>query len=400
MRDDAIKNRLRIAYHTTKRCQSEVSYEHAVLLAKELDVNVGSTQLGRTACAEMRETFANGIIKKQKKFYSKPDKYTKGLKLVSGGADEVTRHTRQFSIETITALDDDNLPKCGLLSVTELQGDATAKILTSIGEESFNRLLQQNNEDVIGTRLVGVCFDGASTYQGEFNGVGENYRKRNENIKKHRDRMHVEGCALKKVLKEEKQYEKITVLITKIRKYIGSSPKRQKQLEKMHQELHDLEIVEEEVDKIAHALTQTRKQGTKVRRIYIEFEKIVKAMNDVDNEMNTMKQDLTCEQILAEQHNLTKRLSEFIKSQRVDELVDNVTETLEAKIEEYNNKIEVLQQKNPKFEALRVKKSVHTYKLLRYFKIRMVHALELAIRAIIRNFSPLVTFFEKECKRK
>ena len=150
---------------------------------------------------------------------------------------------------------------------------------------------------MIGTRLVGVCFDGTSTYQGEFTGVGENYRKRNKNIKKHRDRMHVEGTALKKVLKEEKQYEKITVLITSIRKYIGSSPKRQKLLEKMHQELYDLEIVEEEVEKIAPALTKTRKQGTKIRRIYSEFENIVKAINDVDNEMNTMKQDLTCEQI-------------------------------------------------------------------------------------------------------
>ena len=73
---------------------------------------------------------------------------------------------------------------------------------------------------------------------------------------------------------------------------------------------------------------------------------------------------------------------------------------MEAKIAEYNNKIEVLQNKNPKFEALRMKKSVHTYKLLRYFKIRMVNALQLAIRAIIENFQPLVTFFEKECKRK
>ena len=91
-----------------------------------------------------------------------------------------------------------------MLSVTELRGDATSKLLTSIREESFKRVLQQNNEDVIGTRLDGVCFDGASIYQREYNGIGENYRQRNTNIKKHCDRMHVEGCALKKVLNEEK----------------------------------------------------------------------------------------------------------------------------------------------------------------------------------------------------
>ena len=128
----------------------------------------------------------------------------------------------------------------------------------------------------------------------------------------------------------------------------------------MHQQLHDLEIVEEKVEKITNALAKTHKQGNKIRRIYSEFEKILKAINDVDNEMKMMKQDLTCGQILAEQHSITKRLSEFIKSQRADELVENVTETLEAKIAEYNNKIEVLQHKNPKFEALIVKKAVHT----------------------------------------
>ena len=84
----------------------------------------------------------------------------------------------------------------------------------------------------------------------------------------------------------------------------------------MHRQLHDVEIVEEELEKIANALAKTRKQGTKIRRIYSEFEKIVNAMNDIDKEMNTMKQDLICEQILAEQHSITKRLSEFIKSQR------------------------------------------------------------------------------------
>ena len=56
--------------------------------------------------------------------------------------------------------------------------------------------------------------------------------------------------------------------------------------------------------------------------------------------------------------------------------------------------------KNPRYEALKTKKSIHTYKLLKYFKIRMVNALKLAIRAIMRNFKPLVAFFENECKRK
>ena len=143
-----------------------------------------------------------------------------------------------------------------------------------------------------------MCFDGASTYQGEFNGVGENYRKRNKNIKKHRDRMHVEASALKKVLAAEKQYEKITGLITSVRGYIGSSPKRQKILEKMHQQLHDLQIVEDEVEKIVNALAKTRKQGAKIRRIYSEFEKLLKTINEIENEMKTMKQDISCRQIL------------------------------------------------------------------------------------------------------
>ena len=107
--ENAMKNRLRIAYHTTKRVQSETYYEHSTLLAKELNVMVGSTQLGREACAEMRKTFSDGILKKQREFFAKPDKHTKALKLVSLGADEVTRHNRQFSIDTITALDDDNM---------------------------------------------------------------------------------------------------------------------------------------------------------------------------------------------------------------------------------------------------------------------------------------------------
>ena len=395
-----MKNRLRIAYHTTKRVQSELQYEHSILLAKELNVMVGSTQLGREACAEMRKTFADGILKKQREFFAKPDKYTKALKLVSGGADEVTRQNRQFSIDTVTVLDDDNMPKCGLLAVTELQGDASAKILTSIGERAFNRVLQQQDEDVIKKRVVGVCYDGASTYQGEFNGVGENYRKKNRNIKNHRDRMHVEGCALKKVLAEEKQYEKITVLITDVRGYIGKSPKRQKSLEKLHKQLHDLEVVEQEVAKITDAIAKTRQQAWKFRRIHAEFSKVMKTINGIDKEIETLAKEDSCHQILQEQVVITKRLSDYIKSQNPGDSANDVTKTLEEKIEEYNNKIESLQSRNPKFEALRRRKSVHTYKLLKFFKIRMVNALKLAIRAIIRNFKPLVKFFETECKRK
>ena len=94
--EDAMKKRLRIAYHTTKQCQSKLYYKHAALLVKKLDVDIGSTQLGRDACAEMRKTFAGGIRKKQKKFFVTPEKYTNALPLVSGGADEVTRHNRQF----------------------------------------------------------------------------------------------------------------------------------------------------------------------------------------------------------------------------------------------------------------------------------------------------------------
>ena len=397
---NAMKNRLRIAYHTTKRIQSETYYEHSTLLAKELNVKVGSTQLGREACAEMRKTFSDGILKKQRKFFAKPDKHTKALKLVSAGADEVTRHNRQFSIDTITALDDDNIPKCGLMGVTELQGDASAITLASIGERVLNRVLQQQDEDVVKTRLVGVCYDGASTYQGDYNGVGEYYRKKNINIKKHRDRMHVEGSALKKVLDAEKQYEKITVLVTDVRGYIGNSPKRQKTLEKLHKQLHDLEVVEQEVTKISNAIAKTRNQAVKFKRIYTEFSEVMKTINGINTEMNTLAKDISCQQILKEQAVITKRLTDYIKSKKPEDSANDVTNTLEMKIEEYNNKIESLKLKNPRFEALKTKKSVHTYKLLKYFKIRMVNALQLAIRAIIRNFKPLVAFFENECKRK
>ena len=198
---------------------------------------------------------------------------------MSAGADEVTRHNRQFSIDTITALDIDNMPKCGILAITELQGDATSSTLTAIGEAGFNRVLRQEEEDVIATRLVGTCFDGASTYQGELNGVGKNYQKKNKNIKNHRDRMHIEGCGLKKVLEAEKQYEKITILITDVRSYIGSSPKRQKTLEKLYHELHDLDLVDEQVKKISDALSKTRHQELKMRRIYSEFGKVIKEIN-------------------------------------------------------------------------------------------------------------------------
>ena len=42
----------------------------------------------------------------------------------------------------------------------------------------------------------------------------------------------------------------------------------------MHQQLHDLQIVEDDVEKIANALAKTLKQGAKIRRIYNEFEKL------------------------------------------------------------------------------------------------------------------------------
>ena len=96
----------------------------------------------------------------------------------------------------------------------------------------------------------------------------------------------------------------------------------------------------------------------------------------------------------AQNHKKANRITEFIKAQKANEPATNVTLTLESKIAEYNNKIEVLQSTNPRFEALKLKRSVHTYKLLKYFKIRMVHALELAIRAIMRNFKPLSHFRE------
>ena len=144
---------------------------------------------------------------------------------------------------------------------------------------------------------------------------------------------------------------------------------------------------------------KTRYQESKMSRIYSEFGKVTKEINNIDREIGTMGTDVTCQEILQEQHEITMRLIKFIKAQKADEPATNVTLTLESKIAEYNNKIEVLQSKIPRLEALKLKRSVHTYKLLRYFKIRMVHALELAIRAIMGNFKPLVAFFENECKR-
>ena len=126
----------------------------------------------------------------------------------------------------------------------------------------------------------------------------------------------------------------------------------------------------------------------------------MKTINGINTEMNTLAKDISCQHILKEQAVITKRLTDYIKSKKPEDSANDVTNTLEMKIEEYNNKIESLKLKNPRFEALKTKKSVHTYKLLKYFKIRMVNALQLAIRAIIRNFKPLVAFFENECKRK
>ena len=73
---------------------------------------------------------------------------------------------------------------------------------------------------------------------------------------------------------------------------------------------------------------------------------------------------------------------------------------MEKKFAEYNNRIEMLQKKNPKFESLKLRKTKHTYKILKFYKIRMVYALGLALRAIIENHKPLVAFFEGQCRRK
>ena len=132
------------------------------------------------------------------------------------------------------------MPKCMISAVTELEGEATATTLVAVGRKGLNRLLQTKDEDAVKTMVVGVCFDGASTYQGEYSGVGEIYRKSNPDIKKYRDRTHIEGSALSKVLDEIKQYAKVVNLITAVRGFIGNSPKRQKSLEKLHNELHEL----------------------------------------------------------------------------------------------------------------------------------------------------------------
>ena len=94
---------------------------------------------------------------------------------------------------------------------------ATAPTLAVISRKALNRMLQVKDEDVVQTYVVGLCYDGASTYQGEYNGVGEILRKSNPNIKKYRDRMHIEGSGLSKVLDQIHQYAKVTSLITNVR---------------------------------------------------------------------------------------------------------------------------------------------------------------------------------------
>ena len=120
-------------------------------------------------------------------------------------------------------------------------------------------MLHVMNEGVVQKFVVGLCFDGASTYQGEYNGVGEILRKSNSEIKKYRDRMQIEGTALSKVPDQIKQYAKVTILINNLRVFIGSSPKRQKKLEKLHHQKHKLDIVEEEVRKKTESIARSRK---------------------------------------------------------------------------------------------------------------------------------------------
>ena len=401
--EDALKNRLKVAYHTTKQAESEVSYEKTILLVKEMGVNVGNTQLSRFACAEMRQTFADGMLKRQKDFFAGTDEFTGAMKLVGIGADEVTRHNRQYSIDTITALDDDHMPKCMINAVTELEGDATAPVLAAVGRKGLNRLLQRKDEDVVKTMVVGVCFDGASTYQGEYNGVGEIYRKSNPDIKKHRDRMHIEGSGLSKVLDQIKQYGKVVTLITEVRGFVGKSPKRQKSLEKLHHELHELDMVQDEVTKISESIATTRKQRRNLKRIQKEFINIMQSVREVEDEMkDAQKNNAGCRQIVTEQAEITKELAEYLtKLEPSQSITDtSITETMEKKFTEYSNRIEVLQKKNPKFESLKLRKTKHFYKILKFYKIRMVYALGLALRAIIENYKPLVAFFKKQCLRK
>ena len=310
--EDALKNRLKVAYHTTKQATSEVAYEKTILLIKELGVNVGSSQLSRVSCANMRQTFADGL-QKQREFFAEVDEFTKATKLVGLGADEVTRHNRQYSIDTITALDDDQMPKCMINAVTELEGNATAPILAGVCRKALNRMLQVKDEDVVQKFVVGVCYDGASTYQGEYNGVGEIIRKSNPEIKKYRDRMHIEGTALSKVLDQIKQYAKVTILITNIRGFIGGSPKRQKALAKLHHQTHELDIVEEEVKKITESIARTRKQGNTLKQVQEKFIKVIKTVAEIEEEMKkTQENDTTCRNILAEQAKITNELADYI----------------------------------------------------------------------------------------
>ena len=64
--EEALKNRLKVAYHTTKQATSEVAYEKTIFLVKELGVNVGSTQLSRECCGNRRQIFADGMLEKKK----------------------------------------------------------------------------------------------------------------------------------------------------------------------------------------------------------------------------------------------------------------------------------------------------------------------------------------------
>ena len=217
-------------------------------------------------------------------------------------------------------------------AVTELEGDATATTLVAVGRKGLNRLLQTKDEDVAKTMVVGVRFNGASTYQGEYNGVGEIYRWSNPDIKKHRDRMHIEGSGLSKVLDQIKQYGKVVTLITEVRGFVGKSPKRQKSLEKLHNKLHELDMVQEEVTKISESIATTRKQRRNLKRIQKEFINIMQSVREVEDEMkDAQKNNAGCRQIVTEQAVITKELAEYLNKLEPSQSITDtsITETIE-----------------------------------------------------------------------
>ena len=114
----------------------------------------------------------------------------------------------------------------------------------------------------------------------------------------------------------------------------------------------------------------------------------MQSVREIEVEMkDARKNNVGCRQIVTEQAEITKELAEYLtKLEPSQSITDtSITETMEKKFTEYNNRIEVLQKKNPKFESLKLRKTKHFYKILKFYKIRMVYALGLALRAIIEN---------------